>query len=70
MTENHSVYGNFDAFKNDNIFSFANKKGETGGVLYYELGPNRPDSILKDLIKVLHPELLPDHNLYFFDKIE
>ncbi|MFT4697780.1 MAG: iron complex transport system substrate-binding protein [Flavobacteriaceae bacterium] len=70
MTENHSVYGNFDAFKNDNIFSFANKKGETGGVLYYELGPNRPDIILKDLIKVLHPELLPDHNLYFFDKIE
>ena len=70
MSENHSVYSNFKAFKNDNIYSFVNKKGETGGILYYELGPNRPDIILKDIIKVLHPELLPDYELYFFDKIE
>jgi len=70
MTENHSVYSNFKAFKNDNIFSFANKKGETGGVLYYELGPNRPDLILKDLIKIFHPDLLKEHELYFFDKID
>lgn len=69
MSNNHSVYKEFDAFKNDNIFSFVNKKGETGGVLYYELGPNRPDLILKDLIKIFHPELLKDHELYFFNKI-
>ena len=51
ISENHSVYSEFEAFKNDKIFSFVNKKGATGGILYYELGPNRPDIILKDLIK-------------------
>jgi iron complex transport system substrate-binding protein len=70
MTENHSVYGEFNAFKESNVFSFTNKKGATGGVLYYELAPNRPDIVLKDIIKILHPELLPTHELYFFSHLE
>lgn len=70
MTEAHNVYSKFDAFKNKNIFSFTNKKGATGGVLYYELAPNRPDIVLKDIIKILHPELLPSHELYFFSHLE
>lgn len=70
MLENASVYGLFDAFKSDKVFSFTNKKGATGGVLYYELAPNRPDIVLKDIIKILHPELLPDHELFFFTPVE
>ncbi len=70
MTETHSVYSEFDAFKESNVFSFTNKKGATGGVLYYELAPNRPDIVLKDIIKILHPELLPTHELYFFSHLE
>jgi len=56
----------FKAFKDKNIYTFALTKGETDGLLYYELGPNRPDLILKDLIHILHPNLLPDHQLFFF----
>jgi len=70
MTETHSVYSEFDAFKESNVYSFTNKKGATGGVLYYELAPNRPDIVLKDIIKILHPELLPAHELYFFSHLE
>ena len=70
MTETHSVYAEFDAFKENTVFSFTNKKGATGGVLYYELAPNRPDIVLKDIIKILHPELLPTHELYFFSHLE
>ena len=70
MSETHSVYTKFDAFKKSNVFSFTNKKGATGGVLYYELAPNRPDIVLKDIIKILHPELLPTHELYFFSHLE
>lgn len=69
MAEMHSVYTQFDAFKNDRVFSFTTKKGATGGVLYYELAPNRPDIVLKDIIKILHPELLPEHELFFFSRI-
>ncbi|MDC1327081.1 ABC transporter substrate-binding protein [Ulvibacter sp.] len=70
MSETHSVYTKFDAFNKSNVFSFTNKKGATGGVLYYEIAPNRPDIVLKDIIKILHPELLPTHELYFFSHLE
>ncbi|MDC8003688.1 ABC transporter substrate-binding protein [Aureisphaera galaxeae] len=70
LQEAHTVYTEFDAFKNQQVYSFTTKKGETGGVLYYELAPNRPDIVLKDIIKILHPEVIPDHELYFFSLLE
>jgi iron complex transport system substrate-binding protein len=63
-------YTEFDAFKNKSIYSFANTTGESGGVLYYELGTARPDLVLKDIIKVCHPEVLPDYEPYFFKPLE
>lgn len=64
------AYTQFDAFKNKKVSSFSSLKGETGGVIYFELAPNRPDLVLKDLVKILHPELLPDYELYFFRALE
>jgi len=66
----NSLYTNFEAFKKKNIYTFANKTGATGGVLYYELGTARPDLVLKDLIKIAHPELLEDYKPYFFEKLK
>lgn len=68
--EAHSVYAEFDALKNGNVYTFTAHKGETGGVIYYELAGNRPDLVLKDIIKILHPELLSDYKLYFFTKVD
>jgi len=63
-------YTEFDAYKNKKIYSFANKKGENGGVLYYELAPVQPHIVLKDIIKVTHPELLPDYHSFFLEKLK
>lgn len=63
-------YKHFKAVQNKNVYSFSSKKGKTGGVIYYELASNRPDLVLKDLIKILHPELVPDYELYFFEKLK
>ena len=46
------------------------KKGKTGGVIYYELAPTRPDLVLKDIIKITHPDLLPNYELTFFEKMQ
>ncbi|WP_339624410.1 ABC transporter substrate-binding protein [uncultured Winogradskyella sp.] len=62
----NALYTNFNAFKNKNIYSYVNTAGDTGGVLYYELGTTRPDLVLKDIIKICHPELLPEYTPYFF----
>jgi len=62
-------YRQFKAFQMDNIFSFTTKKGTTGGLLYFELAPQRPDWVLNDLIHIFHPELLPDYENHFFEKL-
>jgi iron complex transport system substrate-binding protein len=70
MTDANPHYAQFKAFKNKQVYSFSNKKGKTGGLIYYELAPNRPDLVLKDLVHILHPELLPNHELQFFEKLK
>ncbi|WP_411767011.1 ABC transporter substrate-binding protein [Winogradskyella sp. A3E31] len=70
LEEANSLYSNFKAFKQKNIYSFTNTTGETGGVLYYELGTARPDLVLKDLVKICHPELEFDHDPVFFKLLE
>jgi iron complex transport system substrate-binding protein len=70
MTDANPHYSQFKAFQNKNVYSFAGKKGKTGGVLYYELAPNRPDLVLKDLVKILHPELLIGYTPFFFEKLK
>lgn len=70
MSDSNLHYREFDSFKNKKVYSYALNKGEKGGIIYFEWSPTRPDWVLKDLIKIFHPELVPDHQLYFFQKLE
>lgn len=70
MTDANPHYAQFKAFQNKNVYSFAGRKGKTGGVLYYELAPNRPDIVIKDIVKILHPELLVGYKPFFFEKLK
>ncbi len=38
----------------------------TAKVPYYETAQLQPDIVLKDLVKILHPELLPDYTPYYY----
>lgn len=62
-------YTNFKPFKSKKIYSFSNKKGETGGALYYEIAPVQPHIVLKDIIKITHPELLTDYEPFFLEQL-
>ena len=62
-------YKAFAAWKAGELYTYTAKKGETGGLEYFELGYLRPDLILKDLIKILHPQLLPEYQPYFYQKL-
>jgi iron complex transport system substrate-binding protein len=70
LLQNNKLYAEFAAFKKDNIYTPTLKKGKTGGVIYYELAPTRPDLVLKDLIKITNPTLLPNYKLTFFEKMK
>lgn len=70
MNDSNPHYKEFTAFKNKKVYSYSINKGAKGGILYFELSPTRPDWVLKDFIKIFHPELLPNHKLFFFQKLE
>ncbi|MGI9532845.1 ABC transporter substrate-binding protein [Lutimonas sp.] len=63
-------YQQFQSFSTGEIYSFSKRRSENGGVEYFELGPLQPHIVLKDLIKVTHPELLPDYKPYFLQKLD
>ena len=70
MLETHKGYSYFEAFKSQNIYTYTKNVTENGGLPYFELGPLRPDLVLKDVIKISHPELLADYETTFFKKID
>ncbi len=63
-------YKEFDAFKRKEVYTFSKKRGGIGGVLYYELAPVQPHIVLLDLIKVTHPDLLPNYKPFFLEKLD
>jgi len=70
LKNGNAHHAQFKAFQNNNIYSSIYTAGTSGGILYFELGTSRPDIVLKDLIKICHPELLKNYDLYFFKPLE
>lgn len=62
-------YTKFNPWQIKQVYSYNARKGAKGGSEFLELGYLRPDIILKDLVKIAHPELLPGYELYFHKRI-
>lgn len=62
--------GTLPAFIKGNIYNNNARITPMGGNDSFESGIVRPDVILADLIKIFHPEILPDHQLEYFRKME
>jgi iron complex transport system substrate-binding protein len=63
-------YALFRPFKSKNVFTYNTRVGAKGGSEFLELGYLRPDIILKDLVKIAHPEVLSGYRPYFYTKLE
>lgn len=63
-------YADFKAFKKQQIYNIFGRYTEGGGNDYYESGVVEPDVILKDIVKIFHPELLPDHELVYHARLK
>ena len=60
----------FKPFTNDAIYNITKWRGEGGGYAFWERGVVHPEEILADLTKLLHPQLLPDHTLIYYEKLD
>lgn len=65
-----SRYTLFNPFQQGSVYTYNARKGAKGGSEFLELGYLRPDLILKDLVKIAHPELLPEYELYFHAQLK
>jgi len=70
LLETSSHYNQFKAVQDKKVYTYSNSLGASGGVTYYELAPARPDLVLKDLISIFHPELIPDYQPTFFKVLQ
>ncbi|WP_224999607.1 ABC transporter substrate-binding protein [Cesiribacter sp. SM1] len=69
LTAADERYKRFRAWQQEQVYTYTNKINNTGGNEYLELGYARPDMVLADLIKILHPELMEGHELYFYKRL-
>ncbi|EPR65020.1 ABC transporter substrate-binding protein [Cyclobacterium qasimii] len=70
MVEQNPKYGAFKAYKEKQIYTYTLGMGATGGLRYFEEGYLRPDLVLLDMIKILHPEEAREHKFRYFEKLE
>jgi iron complex transport system substrate-binding protein len=59
-------YAQFAPVQNNQVYNNDAIVNANGGNDYFESGASRPDVILADLIHILHPDLLPDHELVYY----
>ena len=70
VLERDARYADFKSFKNGNVFNVYGRYTEGGGNDYYETGVVEPHVVLKDIVKIFHPELLPDHSLVYHTRLK
>lgn len=61
IREDYSPYANFKAYQQKQVYGC-----NTAYQRYYEDFPFHPDLVLKDLIKIFYPSLLPEYELKYF----
>ena len=66
ITAQDARYAAFGPFKTGRLYNNNRRTNAQGSNDYWESGAVRPDLVLADLIKILHPELLPTWQLYYY----
>lgn len=63
-------YEEFRAFAQGALYNYNARMSANGAIDYFESGAINPDIVLADLISIFHPELLPGHELYYYQRLE
>lgn len=66
MLREDARYANFDAFLAGRVYNHNKRINAIGADDYWEAAMLEPDVLLADLIKIFHPELLPAHQLSYY----
>ena len=61
---------NIKAFKEKKVFNNNKRYIKSGGNDYWESGVVNPNLVLKDLISIIHPELLNENSYFYYRKLD
>ncbi|GAB3251114.1 ABC transporter substrate-binding protein [Larkinella harenae] len=62
-------YADFKAFKTGQLYNYSKRTNKRGSNDFWESGSVNPHTVLADLIKILHPDLLPTHQLVYYKQL-
>ena len=62
-------FGDFAAFQRGEVWNNNRDENANGGNNYYEWGVTNPHLVLRDLVAILHPDMLPDHEFAFYQRL-
>lgn len=65
-----SRFTDFAAFQNGTVWNNDARMSPGGGLDFYESAVAHPDVVLADLIKIFHPDLLPDHEPVYYRQLD
>lgn len=70
IENNDSRYLKFKAFQNKQVYNNNKRLRNATANDYWGTGILHPELIMGDLIKIFHPELLPNYELFFYHKLK
>lgn len=62
-------YSKFNAFQNSNVYNYSKRQSQGGGYDYFESAYARPDLVIADLVAILHPELMTNHEFHYYERL-
>ena len=66
-----SFLNSFKSYRAGDVYHYQKRTNyENNAYDWYETPEVRPDLVLEDLVSIFYPELLPDHELLFFEKVK
>ncbi len=60
----------FRALREGRVYNNTLRVNKNGGNDIFERGVSHPEEVLADLIKIFHPELLPEHEFVFYENLK
>jgi iron complex transport system substrate-binding protein len=62
-------FATFAAFGFGHVYNNNRRLSPAGGNDYHESGALNPDLVLADLVTIFHPDLMPNHRMYYYRRL-
>ena len=70
IAANDQRYTQFNSYQKGTLYNNNKRLNDIGANDYWESGSVNPSLILADLVKIFHPEILPDHQLFYYQQLQ